>query len=118
MNRFNKKLYYKYFDLYRISSFLNDNKEEERSLVIMRKIKEAEKLGLDLSKDEYLCSIENDNDLKAEVVEFRSFGLITAIEKYKENVPDWIKSIILPDFFDPKWLSEQIKKNNIKTKEE
>lgn len=58
MNRFNKKLYYKYFDLYRISSFLNDNKEEERSLVIMRKIKEAEKLGLDLSKDEYLCSIE------------------------------------------------------------
>ena len=118
MNRFNKKLYYKYFDLYRISSFLNDNKEEERSLVIMRKIKEAEKLGLDLSKDEYLCSIENDNDLKAEVIEFRSFGLITAIEKYKENVPDWIKSIILPDFFDPKWLSEQIKKNNIKTKEE
>lgn len=118
MNRFNKKLYYKYFDLYRISSFLNDNREEERSLVIMKKIKEAETRGLDLSIEEYLCSAENDNDFKAEVIEFRSSGLIMSIEKYKEKVPDWIKSILLPDFFDPKWLSEQIQTNSIKTKDE
>lgn len=43
MIRFNKKLYYKYFDLHRISSFLNDSKEMERSLAVMSKIRDAEK---------------------------------------------------------------------------
>lgn len=118
MIRFNKKLYYKYFDLYRLSSFLNDNKEENRSTAIMNMIKNAEENGLDLSIDENLNTLNICTAFKDEILEFRTSGVIASVEIYKKKIPFWIMSIILPDFFDAKWLSKVISDNNVNSIEE
>ena len=55
MIRFNKKLYYKFFDLYRLSSFLKDTIESSHSQIVMKIVKEADKMGLDLSDRNQLC---------------------------------------------------------------
>lgn len=76
------------------------------------------KNGFDLSIEGNIHSMRLDHDVYSEIKEFRTPGKIASIEKYMENVPDWIKRIILPDFFDLKWLSEIIHIHDIKSKEE
>ena len=118
MIRFNKKLYYKYFDLYRLSSFLKDTIEVNRSQTVMKIIKEADKIGIDLSDQNELCLINIDKLTKDEIILFKETNSIPLIERYYSKVEDWIKYIILPDFFDIDFLSDIFSSKNIRTREE
>lgn len=119
MIRFNKKLYYKYFDLHRVSSFLHDEREEIRSYRLMTLIKESDSKDIDLSKACNLDQLGFRLDEISEISEFCTSRSILSIENYvNSKVPEWIKNIILPDFFDLKWLSMIFQKFNINSKEE
>ena len=118
MIRFNKKLYYKYFDLYRLSSFLKDTIEVNRSQTVMKIIKEADKIGIDLSDQNELCLINIDKLTKDEIILFKETNSIPLIERYYSKVEDWIKYIILPDFFDIDFLSDIFSSKKIRTREE
>ena len=118
MIKFNKKLYYKYFDFYRLSSFLKDTIEVNRSQTVMKIVKEADKMGLDLSDRNQLCLLNIDTLIKDEIILFKETNSIPLIERYYSKVEDWIKYIILPDFFDIDFLSDIFSSNNIRTREE
>ena len=118
MIRFNKKLYYKYFDLYRLSSFLKDTIEVNRSQKVMKIVKEADKMGLDLSDWDQLFHLNIDNLTKEEIILFKETNSIPLIDRYYSKVEDWIKYIILPDFFDIDFLSEIFSTNNIRTRKD
>lgn len=113
MIRFNKKLYYKYFDLFRICSFLRDSHMESRSLKAMELIKIADKNCVDLSNKNQRIGIELDDFLINDIDEFIESKTIVYIDKYCENVADWVRDIILPDFLDLTQLSSIFSSNNI-----
>ena len=60
MIRFNKKLYYKYFDLFRMSSFLQDSYVVKRSYAAMQIIKKAYIKVLNLSNKELFRFLDFD----------------------------------------------------------
>lgn len=118
MIRFNKKLYYKYFDLFRMTSFLRDLHEEKRSYTAMLIIKEADIKGFNLTDIEKIHHFNFDEVTKNEIILFRETGTIPFIDKYSNNIESWIKYIILPDFFNLESLSNIFNANNIRSKEE
>lgn len=113
MIRFNKKIYYKYFDLHRISTFLQDTQEGARSSLVMRIVKESDAAGLDLSDDNHLHNIGLDTVSIEEIKEYKQTKHITSIERFIRQVPEWIRNLILPDFFDTTWLSELLRNKSI-----
>ena len=118
MIRSNKKLYYKYFDLMRVSIFLHD---EERSLRAKNNLSiiegnfDTEIISLPLSS---LLDLGFDNNSILEIYEFRETGAIQGIIDYVNSVESWIRTIILPDFFDLHMLSTIFAKEKIGSKEQ
>ncbi len=113
MNRFKKKLYYKYFDLLQISSFKGDIGEELYASKVLGWLKSC--------KSEEVYDIDNINipasipkfRILVELHEFKERGNISYIDNYLESIPKWLRNIVLPGYFDNKKLSGIINSNQI-----
>ena len=118
MIRSNKKLYYKYFDLMRISSFLYDDSQLSRSSANLSIIKEyKEKDIVSLSRSE-LHGIGFDGDTIKEINEFKETGEILFIKNYIDRLERWIQIILLTDFFNLKMISDVFKEEKIGSKDQ
>ncbi len=118
MIRSNKKLYYKYFDLMRISSFLYDDLQLSRAnanLSIIKDHKETDILSLSYSE---LHGVGFDEDTIKGIDEFRETGEILFIKNYVNRIERWIQIILLPDFFNLKMILDVFKKEKISSKEQ
>lgn len=118
MIRSNKKLYYKYFDLMRISSFRFDYPQIHRAsanLSIIQIHKGQEIISLTCSM---LHDIGFDEETIKEIYEFKETGDILFINNYVNHLDKWLQIILLPDFFNIKMISDVLKKEKIKSKEQ
>ena len=118
MIRSNKKLYYKYFDLMRISSFLYDDLQLSRAnanLSIIKDHKETDIVSLSYSE---LHGVGFDEDTIKEIDEFRETGEILFMKNYVNRIERWIQIILLPDFFNLKMILDVFKKEKISSKEQ
>ncbi len=117
MKRFNKKLYYKYFDLMRISSFLGDSVQEKRATATMNVLlanPEADFERATLSTFGNLgLSVVTINEIQ----EYQITRQINYIENYLSQVPEWLRMLILTDFFDTTQLAQICREEKIKTKD-
>lgn len=116
MIKANKRLYFNYFDLFRVSEFCGqsaDSYRAQRNMAIIQKnfdinlislpINELQVLGFDLQTCE-------------EIIEFslcNNIGYISSVLSYVEK---WILNLILPDFFSLSLLRNIFLTQNITTK--
>jgi hypothetical protein len=118
MIKSNKKIYYKYFDLARVSAYLNDEVEFLRAnsnLSIIDSNFEKEIIGMSQSE---LHNLGFDLVSIEELFEYKETGGIEHIQKYVDKLERWLQMIVLPRFFDPKILSHIIDCEKIISKEE
>lgn len=112
----NKKLYYQYFDLYRVSSFLGDLNVSNRAYNTMNIINENINFHLLDCSFIQLEALGFHNESIYEILEYKQTNNIDYIESYKNKIEPWIKRIILPDFFDVKLLQDIFNKNGIRNR--
>ena len=114
MKGLNKKIYYQYVDLYRMATFNKDKGKAEHALRIMQLIQHTEK---DIISSNYfeLLELGFTSEDFAEIEEFQQQKKITAIELYKDNFADWIRYLIIPEFYDLNMLADIFHKKNITT---
>lgn len=116
MNVVNKKIYYKYFDLYRLSKFLGDNLVAKRAWEIINVLNVYNCLDFNLLDKFSLLELGLSSETIHEIIEYQKSGKILFVDAYKRKVPKWIQDIILQDFFDIDFITSIIRKNNIKNK--
>lgn len=116
MNKLNKKIYYQYVDLYRMATFNKDKGKAEHALRIMQLLQHTKK---DIISSDYfeLLELGFTSEDFAEIAEFQQQKKITAIELYKDNFADWIRYLIIPDFYNLDMLAYIFHENNITTLE-
>ena len=100
MIRNNKKLLYKYFDYARVSQFLGDKPSEVHAKTVMRFIKENSSTDLLALSDEKLAAVGFDNTTILAFREYERTGDITSITLCVNQLEEWIRCVVLPDFFD------------------
>ena len=118
MIKSNKKLYYKYFDLMRVSKFLDNielSSRAKKNLSIIEGNFDTEIISLPPTS---LINIGFDRNSILEINEFRETGAIKGIIDYVNHVEPWIQTIILPDFFDLRMLSTIFAKEKIASKDQ
>lgn len=118
MIKFNKKIYYKYFDLWRVSSFLDDKVAKERALHNMQLIKGQDKKDLSKYNTSQLQALGFNEKSSFEIYQYKSIREIPEISNYLNEMEDWLKMIVLPDFFDIEYLRSIFIDNSIKSKED
>ena len=117
MNIVNKKIYYKYFDLYRLSKFLGDNKIAKRAYDTINILATSNRIDLNKIDEFTLFQLGLSRETVFEILEYQKSGKIQIVDLYKKEVAKWIQSVILQDFFDIDFITAIIKKNNIKDRE-
>ena len=116
MIRSNKKLYYKYFDLMRVSQFLNDKEQFLRASIIISIIQsnfETEILALPRHG---LKEIGFDDITIKELDEYRETGDIQSINKTVNRLERWIQLIVLPDFLNIDLITNVFREEGITSK--
>ena len=116
MIKTNKRLYYIYFDLERISSFLQDesvNIRANRNLSIIDSLLDVDIISL---SKECLASIGFCHISIEEIYEFKGKGEIKFVKEYKQKIDDWLLPLLLPNFLDVYLISNIIKKEKIESK--
>lgn len=115
MNKFNKKLYYKFFDLYQYSTFLQDEVIVNIASQFMRIIKENEDLDFVNISNNKAVELGLSEGLYEYLYEFQQRRNISFITDYCNRIPEWLKDIILPGYFSGINLGEIFAVNNIQT---
>lgn len=118
MFKFNKKVYYKYFDLWRLSSFLGDESAIKHASRNMQLIDCLCEHNLSKYSASQLQTLGFDEKSSFEICQFKETKKISAINTYLGNIEEWIKDIILPDFLDIDYLRSIFQNYNIKTKDD
>lgn len=115
MNRFNKKLYYKYYDLFQLCSFKGDVDGEQYAIQILNWLKSNEQINFNhVCKCDVPAPIPSQRFL-AELNEFKERGTISHVDNYLKSVDVWILNIILPGYFDNKQLRKIVLDNRIES---
>lgn len=118
MDKFKKKLYYKYFDLFQISSFNGDSVEEQYASEVLKWLELNPRICFShIYKNEIPSSIPTQRFLE-ELNEFNEKGSIFYIDNYLKSVDKWILDVVLPGYFDNKNLKKIILKNQIESPQE
>ena len=118
MNKFNKKLYYKFFDLFQISQFKQDKLVSDKAKMMMTLIKNNTDKQLDCITQEIALSIGFTRDNYVLLKEFQETHDITFISNYVSSIPEWIRNIVLPGFFSDINLGEIFSTQKINTSEQ
>lgn len=118
MTKSNKKLYYKYFDLYRISSFLQDTFVQARSSQNLCIINSFFNIEIIIQSEKTLSNMGFDPLTVSEIVEYKNTGDIHYVSMYKAKIPEWILVLILPNFMDVQLISTILKNNRIDSKKQ
>lgn len=118
MNKFNKKLYYKFFDLFQISQFKQDKLVSDKAKMMMTLIKNNADKQLDCITQEIALSIGFTRDNYVLLKEFQETHDITFISNYVSSIPEWIRNIVLPGFFSDINLGEIFSTLEINTSEQ
>jgi len=118
MNVSNKKLYYQFFDLYRLSSYEGDIAISLRAKTTAGIIRQHPDVDFCSSSIEMLKELGIDERSACELREYGANQHIAFIDEYKSRFNEWLKPIILPDFFTPEELRLIIKTNNISNAEQ
>lgn len=113
MNRFRKKLYYKYYDLLQLSSFKGDFAVEQYANQILNWFKSNSQVDFN-----HICGCDIPAPIPSqrfleELNEFKKIGTISYIENYLKSVDAWMLNIVLPGYFDNKQLNAIILDNKI-----
>ena len=97
-----------------MATFNKDKGKAEHALRIMQLIQHIEK---DIISSNYfeLLELGFTSEDFAEIAEFQQQKKITAIELYKDNFADWIRYLIIPEFYDLNMLADIFHKKNITT---
>lgn len=110
MNIQNKKLYYKFFDLERASLFFGDEELNLYANQILNLIDSFSKESDDSIIDQNnIHQLIFDNRTIGYFREYKNKGTIEFIDRYLADIPDWLRSLILPNFLDLKELRSIIK---------
>lgn len=111
-----KKLQYQYFDLYRLSLFKDDIGVCKRAEGTLRLIKKcaSELNSAQLSQDKLLNMGFDEISIK-EIIEFEQTAQIAFVKFYKQQIDDWLKLLILPDFLNLPKFRSLILKNDIRS---
>jgi|SRR5574344_587700 histidinol phosphatase-like PHP family hydrolase len=118
MFKFNKKLFYKYFDLYRVSWFLNDVNQKKRADFNMALIHNNSDTDFQNISSFILEKLGFDRMSISEIQQFQQSRTIQYINDYKKQIEPWILDLILQDFFDLDLLNATFKTESIKNKSE
>ncbi len=118
MIRTNKKLYYKYFDLMRVSTFLDDKDLSLRAGYVLSIIQSNNNTDLISLSPLDLQNIGFDKVTIDEIEEFRKTKEILFIHDYVNSMDKWIKFLILPDFFNLLMISRLFKEEKIGSKDQ
>lgn len=119
MNIQNKKLYYKFFDLERASLFLGDEELNLYANQILNLIDSFSKESDDSIIDQNnIHQLIFDNRTIGYFGEYKNKGTIEFIDRYLADIPDWLRSLILPNFLDLKELRSIIKNDLINSKQQ
>lgn len=105
MDKFRKKLARKYNELYRIALFLGNDelgKKAENTMRIIRHNNDLEILP----------------EFEKEIKEFRDTGLIQFIEDYSNQVEEWLRLLIISNYFDLEVLKDVFSKNTISNQQD
>ena len=118
MNRRNKKLYYKYFDLMRVSAFLQEKNiylRASSNLSLIKANMETEIVSLSPIS---LLKVGFDLITIKEIKEYQETGDIKSIKEYVGQLEAWIQDIVLSDFFDIEMISNLFVEEDIQSKEQ
>lgn len=115
MIRNNKKLFYKYFDYARVSQFIGDESAEIHAKTVMRFIKENSDTDLLALSDEKLAAIGFDNTTILGFREYEKTGNISSISLCVNQLDEWVRDVVLPDFFDLDELRFVFESHSIKS---
>ena len=118
MNKFTKKLYYKFFDLFQISQFKQDKLVSDKAKMMMTLIKKNEENQLQLLNLDKAISLGFTESNYLFLKEFQETNDIRFISNYVSSVPEWIRNIVLPGFFSEINLGKIFSTQKIKTFEQ
>lgn len=112
----NKKLYYKYFDLYRVSEFKRQKEDSLRAQHNMNNIQQN--FGLNLVALSYndLASLGFDTQTIDEIYEYSVTKDIAYITSKVNSLDNWILRVILPEFFPIDLIRSIFRSENICSK--
>ena len=105
MIRSNKKLYYKYFDLMRVSAFLKEEVIYLRAFSNLSLIKANMETEIVSLSPISLQKVGFDLVTIKEIKEYQETGDIKLIKEYVGQLETWIQDIILSDFFNIEMIS-------------
>lgn len=118
MIKLNKKLYYKYYDIWKLSVFCRDKSVEKYSKNAMDLILRFYQFNLLSLSESKLLSLGFSHDIVSDIEEYHRTNSIHLVDEYKSRVEEWIQYLILPDFFDPHYIAELIRENHISSREQ
>lgn len=118
MIKTNKRLYFKYFDLFRVSEFYDlaaDSQRAQRNMAIIQNNFDISIVSLPKSE---LQILGFDSQTCDEIYEFSTSNDISYIRSVLSSVDKWILNLILPDFFSLTLLRSIFLSQNISTKQQ
>lgn len=118
MIKTNKRLYFKYFDLFRVSEFYDlaaDSQRAQRNMAIIQNNFDISIVSLPKSE---LQILGFDSQTCGEIYEFSTSNDISYIRSVLSSVDKWILNLILPDFFSLTLLRSIFLSQNISTKQQ
>lgn len=118
MIRSNKKLYYKYFDLMRVSAFLKEEDIYLRAFSNLSLIKANIETEIVTLSPISLQKVGFDLVTIKEIKEYQETGDIKLIKEYVGQLETWIQDIILSDFFNIEMISNVFIEENIQSNEQ
>lgn len=113
MNRFIKKLYYKYYDLLQLGSFKGDFAVEQYANQILNWFKSNSQVDFNHICERDIPAPIPPQRFLEELNEFKKIGTISYIDNYLKSVDTWMLNIVLPGYFDNKQLKAIILDNKI-----
>ena len=118
MIKTNKRLYFKYFDLFRVSEFYGfeaDSLRAQHNMAIIQNNFDVNLVSLHISE---LQILGFDLQTCYEILEFSSSKDINYITTVLSSVDKWILNLILPDFFSLSLLKHIFISQNIRSKQQ
>ncbi len=118
MIRSNRKLYYKYFDLMRVSAFLKEESVLLRAYSNLSIIKTNIETEIVSLSDTNLKEIGFDSISIKEIEEFKETNEIKTIKNHVKQLEKWIRDLILPDFFNIEMIVNVFNEENIQSRDD
>ena len=118
MNKYAKKLYYKLFDFFQLTSFIGNDKIANSIYAALKIIEQELDIDWETISNQELFALGLSSNVIKYIDEYRKTREIDELRQVRQSIDEWIVDLIMPGYFDNVELGRIIAKYHIQTRDD